>query len=105
MMNTPALHPKTMRKLTSVFVNWPELTEVVLYGSRAIGRATERSDIDLATRGIGDELRLGRLALDLDDLDIPQKIDVRGYENITYPPLKMHIDTFGISVYKRTESS
>ena len=102
MMNTLGLPPETMQKLTSVFVNRPELAAVVLYGSRAIGTATERSDIDLATRGIGDELRPGRLALDLDDLDIPQKMDVRGYESITYPPLKRHIDAFGISDYKRT---
>ena len=99
-MNTPDLPPATMQKLVSIFARWPELTEVVLYGSRAIGTATARSDIDLATRGIEDELRLGRLALDLDDLDIPQKVDIRGYESISYPPLKRHIDAFGISVYK-----
>ena len=103
-MNTPDLHPATMRKLTSIFANWPELTEVVLYGSRAIGTATARSDIDLATKGIEDELRLGRLALDLNELDIPQKVDARGYESITYPPLKRHIDAFGISLYKRRSS-
>lgn len=98
-MNTPNLSPATMRKLTSVFAKWPELSEVVLYGSRAIGTATERSDIDLAIRGIEDELRLGRLALDLDELDIPQKVDVRGYEGISYLPLKKHIDRYGISLY------
>ena len=91
-MNTPDLHPQTAAKLSLLFAAWPELTEVILYGSRAIGTAPARSDIDLATRGIKDERLLRRLALDLDDLDIPQKFDVQAYEKITHPPLKRHID-------------
>ena len=48
-----------MAMLTRVFVTYPELTEVRLFGSRATGRVTSRSDIDLATRGIMDDNRLG----------------------------------------------
>ena len=103
-MNTPDLPLTTMQKLTSVFADWSDLTEVVLYGSRAIGTATSRSDIDLATLGIEDELGLGRLALDLEEMDIPQKVDVQRYEGISYPPLRRHIDAFGISLYKRKPS-
>jgi predicted nucleotidyltransferase len=104
-MKEPYLSSETLAKLTSVFVDWPELVEVVLYGSRAIGTATPRSDIDLATRGIKDELRLGRLALDLDDLNIPQRIEVQEYDRIGYLPLRRHIDTFGISLYQREPRS
>ena len=104
-MNTPDLPLTTMRKLTSVFADWSDLTEVVLYGSRAIGTATPRSDIDLATRGIKDELRLGRLALDLDDLNIPQRIELQDYDSIRYVPLRKHIDAYGISLYRRDSSS
>ena len=100
-MKEPDLSSETLAKLAAVFANWPELEEVVLYGSRAIGTATARSDIDLATIGIEDELRLGRLALDLEDLEIPQKVDVQAYEAITYPPLKRHINSFGVSLYRR----
>lgn len=102
-MHRPDLPDSTMKKLLCVFVNYPELTEVRLYGSRATGKATPRSDIDLATLGIVNEHRLGRLALDLDDLPIPQKCDLQAYEGIRHAPFKRHIDAFGITIYERQD--
>ena len=100
-MNTPDLPSSTMERLNRVFATYPELTQVRLYGSRATGKATPRSDIDLATLGITNEHRLGRLALDLDDLPIPQKCDLQAYESIRYSPFKRHIDTHGITIYEK----
>ena len=100
-MNTPDLPERTMRMLTDLFSSYPELTEVKLYGSRATGKATPRSDIDLATVGIEDVYRLGRLALDLEDMPIPQKCDLTAYESIRYTPFKRHIDTYGITIYEK----
>ena len=100
-MRTPDLPPAVMAMLTRVFVTYPELTKVRLFGSRATGRATSRSDIDLATRGIMDDSRLGQLALDLEDLDIPQTCDLKAYDSINSAPLKRHIDTFGITIYSK----
>lgn len=99
-MNVPDLTPATMAKLTQVFASYPDLIEVILFGSRATGRASERSDIDLATLGIIGHNLLGRLALDLEDMDIPQKCDLKAYESIRYAPLRTHIDSFGITIYK-----
>ena len=99
-MSVPDLTPTAMSKLTRVFSAYPDLTEVILFGSRATGRASECSDIDLATRGIVDNCRLGRIALDLDDLDIPQKCGLQAYEDIRYVPLRAHIDRFGITIYR-----
>ena len=82
-MKTPCLSKRTMKALAQVFTRYPELTQVLLYGSRATGNSTPRSDIDLATRGILDSHRLGRLALDLEESDIPQKCDVYAYELIS----------------------
>ena len=100
-MREPDLPPAVMDMLTRVFGTYPELTEVRLFGSRATGRATQRSDIDLATRGIVDDDRLGRLALDLEDLDIPQTCDLKAYDSIASAPLRRHIDTFGITIYSK----
>lgn len=94
------LPPATLEQLRQVFAAYPDLAEVKLYGSYATGRATPRSDLDLATRGISDPHRLGRLALDLEDLPIPQKCDVQAYENIASPPLKRHIDQQGVTIYQ-----
>ena len=104
-MSVPDLSPTTWDKMNRVFAAYPELTAVTLFGSRATGKATPRSDIDLATHGILDDYRLGRLVLDLEDLDIPQKCDIQAYEHIRYPPLLRHIDAFGIIIYNRGEIS
>ena len=100
-MNTPDLPERTMRMLAKLFSAYPELTQVKLYGSRAIGKAKPYSDIDLATIGIVDPYRLGRLALDLEDMPIPQECDLTAYESIRYAPFKRHIDTFGITIYEK----
>ena len=102
MRKTADIPAGTRDKLIGVFVAYPELESVTLYGSRATGRATPRSDFDLVTLGISDRYRLGRLALDLEDLDIPQTCDIQAYESIAYAPLKRHIDAVGIVIYRRS---
>ena len=82
-------------------VRYPELDEVRLFGSRAIGCSTSRSDIDLATIGISDRRRLGQLMLDLDDLPIPQVCDVVDYARTSSPLLRRHINTVGVTVWRR----
>lgn len=101
-MSENSLTEGTLNRLRRVFETFPEMTAVRLYGSYATGRATPRSDIDLATMGITDHYRLGRLALDLEDLPIPQKCDIQAYESIDYEPLKRHIDERGITIYERS---
>ena len=50
-MSETGLPSAVLEQLRSVFVQYPELTAVRLFGSYATGRATPRSDIDLATVG------------------------------------------------------
>lgn len=103
MLTIPDIAAQTLEKMNQLFASYPELTAVTLFGSRATGKATPRSDFDLATHGIGDEYRLGRLALDLEDLNIPQTCDVKAYENIKNAPLQRNIDTFGVTIYRRPQ--
>lgn len=100
-MRSNSLPKATLLKLQEAFSGYPDLAAVVLYGSYATGEATGRSDIDLATVGLVDRYRLGRLALDLEDLPIPQKCDVQAYESINYEPLRRHIDENGITIYEK----
>lgn len=99
-MSAPDLPPGARERLTRIFAVYPELREVVLYGSRVTGASTPRSDIDLATRGITDGRRLGHLALDLEESDIPQKCDVRAYESIESVALRDHIEREGVAIYR-----
>lgn len=98
-MSAPDLPPGVRERLTRIFAAYPELREVVLYGSRATGASTPRSDIDLATRGITDH-RLGALALDLEESDILQKCDVHAYESIESAALRDHIERDGVAIYR-----
>ena len=103
MTRTPDIPDTTREKMIRVFAAYPELTAVTLFGSRATGKATPRSDFDLVTHGIADRYRLGRLGLDLEDLNIPQTCDVQAYEEIKHAPLKRHIDVFGIAIYTKAK--
>ena len=103
-MTESSLPLPILEQLRQVFAKYPDLIEVKLYGSYSTGRATPRSDIDLATQGISDPHRVGLLALDLEDLPIPQKCDVQAYESINYGPLKGHIDAWGVTIYQNVTS-
>ena len=103
MTRVPDISASTWEKMNAVFAAYPELKAVTLFDSRATGKSTPRSDFDLATHGITDRYRLGRLALDLEDLDIPQKCDVQTYEDIGYALLQRHIDEFGTTIYQKTQ--
>ncbi len=59
MTGIPDIAASTREKMSRVFADYPELTAVTLFGSRATGKATPRSDFDLATHGITDHYRLG----------------------------------------------
>ena len=100
-MSDTGLPETVVEQLRSVFARYSDLTAVRLFGSYATGKATSRSDIDLATVGMSDRYRVGRLVLDLEDLPIPQKCDVQAYENINYEPLKRHIDERGVTIYEK----
>ena len=100
-MSVPDLAAATLRTLAQIFSSYPELEKVVLFGSRATGRARPWSDIDLATHGIGHRHRLGRLDLDLEETNIPQRCYVVAYEEIRHAPLREHVDNVGIVVYRR----
>ena len=92
---------RLLGRLTSVFARYPGLESVVLFGSRATGTASRRSDIDLATSGILSRHTLGRLKLDLEDLNIPQRCDVVALERVLHEPLKRHIEADGVTIYHR----
>ena len=100
-MKTPPIPSRALERLAHIFAEYPELVEVVLFGSRATGKASKYSDIDLAVRGIVERQRLARLIMDLEEtIPVAQKWDVKSYENIKYKPLKNHIDRFGVTIYQ-----
>ncbi len=101
-MKNYTLDNKTLSYLTSIFQHHPEINKVVLFGSRAKGTSKPCSDIDLAVDGISNALQIESLALELDELPLPYKFDLKSFVGIQNVALKEHIDRVGIIIYPNT---
>ena len=86
-------------KIISVFRRYSEINQVILFGSRAKGTAKVNSDIDLAVEGLGSNLQIEMLAMELDELSLPYKFDVKSVAGVSNPALKEHIARVGICIY------
>lgn len=98
-INKFGLAPKAAGLIKDVFHRHPEISKVVVFGSRAMERFQENSDIDLAIWGDVNLTVVGRIMRELDELPLPYTFDVKAYEMINYTPLKHHIDKFGKILY------
>ncbi len=98
-MKPAPLPPGVLEMMRTVFRRHPEIQAVKLFGSRAKGTHTERSDIDLALWGEVDNLRVAQIAAELDELPLPYQYDAKHFDNITLAPLREHIERVGITVY------
>lgn len=97
------LSEKSLQKIYDVFDRYPEVEEVVLYGSRARDDYKNSSDIDLTLRG-GNALThkiLSKIANDLDDQLLPYTIDLSIYSNLKNQDIINQIDSLGVTFYKR----
>ncbi len=96
------LKEETIRAIQGVFAAFPQVTEVILYGSRAKGNFHDGSDIDLTMLGDGlDMATQFRIEHALDDLLLPYKIDLSVKDHIENTELLDHIDRVGVSFYRK----
>ena len=87
--------------LTHYFITRPQIVKVIIFGSRALGRESTGSDIDLAIiTNCEEDISLKVLA-DLDELPTPYLFDVVDYQHITHTPLRDHIDRVGKLLYQK----
>ena len=93
------LSPAELALLLSVLRQHPEIKKVQLFGSRAKGTHSVRSDIDLALWGNVNRLQAETIAAELDDLPLPYRYDVQPFDLIQSQPLREHIERVGITLY------
>lgn len=106
MTTKPGLSDAILAELQQVWLQFPQIEQVKLYGSRAKGNFTARSDIDLAIFGQNiNRHTLAAIALTLDDSNIPNMVDIHLYSDIKNPLLRDHIDRVGISLYQKKPGS
>lgn len=104
-MKTVPLSSRESSLLAGVFRAHPEIAEVRLFGSRAKGTHSPRSDVDLALWGNIDRLQAEAIAAELDELPLPYRFDVLVFDLISLQPLREHIERVGIRLYPEMEQS
>jgi len=98
-MKTPALEPSELDMVRSILRRHPEVTSATVFGSRAKGTHTDRSDVDLVVTGEVEPLRAEAIASELDELPLPYRFDVQPLAHIQNRPLLEHINRVGILIY------
>jgi len=85
-----------IKKIREVFLSFPQIETVVLYGSRALGNYKPASDIDLTLKGKDLNLTIQQnIEQQLDDLMLPYKFDISIYDQISNTELLEHIKRVG----------
>ena len=102
-MKNLGLNQQELAQILSIFRQHPEIIKVTLFGSRAKGISRLNSDIDLAVDGIISDLQIEALAMELDELSLPYKFDVKSVAGIRNPALSEHIARVGVEIYDRAQ--
>jgi predicted nucleotidyltransferase len=101
-MDIAGLSSRETELMREVFRRHPEISEVILYGSRAKGTCKPQSDVDLVVQGDIDDLRAEAIAAEMDELPLPYRFDVRAYADIQSAALRDDILRAGVTVYGET---
>ena len=98
-MKNPPLTPTELELVRSVFRLHPEVQTATLFGSRAKGTHSPRSDVDLAITGAVSALRAETIASELEELPLPYRFDVQALDQIRFKPLLEHIQRVGLGAF------
>ncbi|MEO0060349.1 MAG: hypothetical protein RLZZ312_1996 [Bacteroidota bacterium] len=95
------LKQTTIDKINSVFEQNPEVEQVVIYGSRAMGNYRNGSDIDITLKGeLLTHKILYKVIGEIDDLDTPYMFDISIFDSLNSPSLEDHISRVGKIFYE-----
>lgn len=89
--------------LTEIVKKYIKKCELIVYGSRAKGTYTFRSDIDLVIKHsvVADKQFLANIREDLEESDLPFLVDIQYFETIKNPDLIDHINRVGKTIYQQ----
>jgi hypothetical protein len=93
------LSDKSLQAIANVVYSNIRVQEAKIFGSRAIGTFHEGSDIDICL--FGKELTisdLNRISSELDDLNIPEIVDLVNFRTIKNENLLKHIEDFSVQI-------
>lgn len=105
MDNSFGLKEGDIKSIIGILQQQPEVKEALIFGSRAKGNYRAGSDVDMAIKGDGINLKIiTHISYLLNEETImPYQFDVLNYHSIRNAELVEHIDRAGISFYKKAE--
>lgn len=92
------LKDRELDEIKILYHLFPEISEIIIFGSRARGDYKLVSDIDVALKGKIDNITLCKIRDYFEESRIPYLVDVVSYENIVNISFKESIDKDGIVV-------
>ena len=96
------LTENTIKQINSVFEEFPQVEEVVIYGSRAKGNYRPGSDLDFTFKGKNlNHYILNSIGLELDKLFLPYILDISDFNKISNRDFIEHINRVGKIFYAR----
>ncbi len=100
------LTEKDIKLIYEAFKKFPEIEEVILFGSRAMENCKKGSDVDLAVKGtrVTDETITDLRTILNGELPIPYMIDVLDYAGIKNKALVDHISEYGKVFFKGSQT-
>jgi predicted nucleotidyltransferase len=99
------LNKNVIAKINRVFAKYPQVEQVIIYGSRAKGNYKKGSDIDLSLKGQNIDLSLMQaIELEIDNLMLPYTFDISIFKQISNPDFTDHINRVGLEFYNSVKS-
>ena len=100
------LEENTISKIIKVLSKYPQIEQVILYGSRAKGNYHNGSDIDITLQGKNLTLSNSVYPLkdDLDELFLPYMFDISIFNHIKDHDMIDHLSRVGVVFYTSTNS-
>jgi|SRR6185437_7210022 len=96
------LKKEIVNRIRAVLSGFPQISEALLYGSRAMGTYKPGSDIDLTFKGeLLTTQMVNKISLALDDLFLPYTFDISAHQHIQNPDLLEHIAKHSLIFWKR----
>lgn len=82
-----------VRLIQELLSQYPQVKQIKIFGSRAIGNYRDNSDIDLVLWGDLTEELIAKIKDELEELPLPYSFDIKSYDELP-PELKEHIDRY-----------
>ena len=94
------LKENIIEQINSVFGEFPQIDEVIIYGSRVKGNYRPGSDIDFTLKGKNlNHYLMNSISLELDKLFLPYILDISDFNKISNRDLIEHINRVGEIFY------